>query len=271
MQGDNCMNGESDWMKLTLLLWLVVLLTGCATVPPRDAADALPTLPAGQKWKLAWADEFNGKELHLAKWEILGDWKRRDGFWTKRESYLDGSGNLILRTSQDGDRFVCGAVRTKNRFEHRFGYWVARCKLPTQPGHWPAFWIMSDGVFKVGDDGRDGTEIDVAEFPKRDGAFEINLHWDGYGRAHKSVGKKITEPTITNGFHTYALQWTPTNYTFYVDGKQVWQTAAGGVSQAPEYIKFSEEIGEWGGNIRDAKLPDHFEVDYVRVYDAVAK
>lgn len=249
----------------------LVLLTGCATTQKPSHADALPTLPPHQKWQLAWADEFDGQEIDPAKWEILGDWKRRDGFWTKSESYLDGKGSLILRTRQDGDKFVCGAVRTKNRFEHRFGYWVARCKLPTQPGHWPAFWIMSDGVFKVGNDGRDGTEIDVAEFPKRDGTYEINLHWDGYGREHKSRGKKITESAITNGFHTFAMYWTPTNYTFYVDSKEVWQTTVGGVSQAPEYIKLSEEIGDWGGDIRAAKLPDYFEVDYVRVYDAVAK
>jgi hypothetical protein len=56
-----------------------------------------------------------------------------------------------------------------------------------------------------------------------------------------------------------------------VDGKEVWQTTVGGVSQAPEYMKLSEEIGDWGGDIRAAKLPDYFEVDYVRVYDAVAK
>lgn len=260
-------------MKLALrLLLATALLTGCRMVPtPAASNDPLPALPSGQKWQLAWGDEFDGKELDPAKWEILGDWKRRAGFWTKSESYLDGKGSLILRTRQGDDKFVCGAVRTKNRFEHRFGYWVARCKLPTQPGHWPAFWIMSDGVFKVGEDGRDGTEIDVAEFPKRDGTYEINLHWDGYGREHQSRGKKITEPAITNGFHTYALQWTPTNYTFYVDSKEVWQTTVGGVSQAPEYLKLSEEIGDWGGDIRAAKLPDYFEVDYVRVYDAVAK
>lgn len=254
-----------------LIIACIGLTTGCTTSKIGKTSDLLPPLPPSQKWHLTWADEFAGKELDPAKWEILGDWKRRDGFWTKSESYLDGKGSLILRTRKDGDKFVCGAVRTKNRFEHRYGYWVARCKLPTQPGHWPAFWIMSDSVFKVGDDGRDGTEIDVAEFPKRDGTYEINLHWDGYGREHKSKGKKITEPTITNGFHTYALQWTPTNYTFYVDGREVWQTTVGGVSQAPEYLKLTEEIGDWGGDIRAAKLPDYFEVDYVRVYDAVPK
>lgn len=94
--------------------------------------------------------------------------------------------------------------------------------------------------------------------------------WE-YSAAHKTAGRKITAPAVINGFHTYALLWTPTNYTFYVDGKEVWQTAVGGVSQAPEYIKFSEEIGDWAGNIREAKLPDYFEIDYVRIYDVVAE
>ncbi len=53
------------------------------------------------------------------------------------------------------------------------------------------------------------------------------------------------------------------------DGKEVWRSAAGGVSQVPEYIKLMERIGKWGGEIRDAQLPDSFEVDYVRVYDLV--
>lgn len=253
------------------LVALGVGLAGCATTAKHRTASALPPLPSGQRWQLVWADEFDGAQLDPAKWEILGDWKRRDGFWTKSESYLDGKGNLVLRTRQEGERFVCGAIRTKGKFEHRYGYWVARCKLPTQPGHWPAFWLMSDGVGRVGDDGRDGTEIDIAEFPWRDGRTTMNLHWDGYGKEHKSAGIKTNLPAITNGFHTFALNWTPTNYTFYVDGKAVWQSAAGGVSQAPEFIKLTEEIGEWAGKIREAKLPDYFEVDYVRVYDAVPR
>jgi hypothetical protein len=35
----------------------------------------------------------------------------------------------------------------------------------------------------------------------------------------------------------------------------------------PEYLKLTEEIGKWGGDITQAKLPDFFEVDYVRVYE----
>jgi len=52
-----------------------------------------------------------------------------------------------------------------------------------------------------------------------------------------------------------------------VDGKEVWRSAAGGVSQVPEYLKLTEEIGKWGGEISKAELPDYFEVDYVRVFE----
>ena len=58
---------------------------------------------------------------------------------------------------------------------------------------------------------------------------------------------------------------------FYVDGKETWRTKVGGVSQVPEYMLLSDEVGPWGGNIRAAKLPDAFLVDYVRVYDLVSK
>ncbi len=37
----------------------------------------------------------------------------------------------------------------------------------------------------------------------------------------------------------------------------------------PLYIKLSDEIGDWGGDISEANLPDNFLVDYVRVYDLV--
>jgi len=56
-----------------------------------------------------------------------------------------------------------------------------------------------------------------------------------------------------------------------VDSKEMWQTNGSGVSQLPEYILLSDEIGKWGGDIRKAKLPDEFLVDYVRVYDLVEK
>lgn len=249
------------------IVGLGLLTTILHATDATNLTDSLPTPPAGQQWKLVWQDEFEGDKLDTAKWDVCGDWKRRDGWWVKDDAYLDGKGHLVLRTRQDGDRYTCGAVRTLGKFEHAHGYWTGRCQLPREPGHWPAFWLMCGGVNKVGNDGRDGTEIDIAEFPWRDGRTTMSLHWDGYGKAHKSAGKKVTLPAITNGFHTFSLWWKTNEYVFYVDGKEVWRTDAGGVSQVPEYLKLTEEIGTWAGDITQARLPDYFLVDYVRVYD----
>jgi alpha-L-fucosidase len=244
-----------------------------ASVSPAGpaAGEFLPPLPEGQAWKLAWSDEFEGDAVDQSRWELLGDWKRRDGYWVKEDAYLDGRGHLILRTKKDGDRYTCGAVRTKGRFEHRYGYWVCRCRFPEQPGHWPAFWLMTDGVGKISNGGRDGTEIDIMEKPWREDRTTQNLHWDGYGKEHQHAGTTFTVPGLSEGFHTFGLYWTPQEYVFYVNGQETWRTSAGGVSQVPQFAKLTEEIGRWGGDIIQADLPDEFVVDYVRVYDTVGQ
>lgn len=246
------------------------LLAGLFNADTLGAADEfLPPASSGKEWKLAWSDEFDGDKLDETKWNRLGDSKRRDGYWIKDDAYVNGKGSLVLRTRKDGDRYTCGAVNTRGKFEHAFGYYSARCKLPKEPGHWPAFWLMCSGVSSIGNDGRDGTEIDIVEVPWRDGRLTANLHWDGYGDKHKSAGTKFTVPGVMEGWHVFSLMWTADEYVFYVDGKEVWRSTAGGVSQVPEFIKLTEEIGSWGGKIQEAKLPDYFEVDYVRVYDLV--
>ena len=97
-----------------------------------------------------------------------------------------------------------------------------------------------------------------------------NLHWEGYGKDHKSAGIKFSRPGVMEGWHTFSLLWLPTEYVFYVDGEETWRTSASGVSQVPEHIKLTEEIGAWGGKIQNASLPHNCEVDYVRVYEAKA-
>jgi len=264
-------------MKVLVLCGVSCVLASSVSATARPRAEVgrireefMPPAGEGKTWKLAWSDEFNGTKIDRTKWEILGDWKRRDGYWVKEDSYVDGKGNLIIRIKKDGDRYTSGAMRTRNRFEHKFGYWVCRCKFPEQVGHWPAFWLHTGSVGKVGNEGRDGTEIDIMEKPWLEDKITQNLHWDGYGAAHKNAGgKSSTIPGISDGFHTFGLHWKSDEYVFYVDGKETWRTNAGGVSQVPQYMKLTEEIGKWGGDIKKAKLPDYFVVDYVRVYDAV--
>jgi beta-glucanase (GH16 family) len=238
-----------------------------AEVP--EPKDTLPPAPEGKTWKLVWHDEFDGTKLDETKWQIPPEGKRRDAVWSPKAISLDGKGNLAIATLKEGDRFLDGCVRTKGKFEHAFGYYVARIQLQKDIGHWSAFWLYNNSVGKIGDEGRDGTEIDIMEKPWLDDRINYALHWDGYGKEHKSASKVVTVPGIMQGFHTYALLWTPDEYVFYVDGRETWRSKAGGVCQVPLYIKLSDEVGNWAGDIRKAKLPDRFLVDYVRVYDLV--
>jgi beta-glucanase (GH16 family) len=233
--------------------------------------DDLPPAPQGKAWKLVWHDEFDGTTLDESKWETPPDGRRRDAWWMRKAVSLDGEGHLAISTLKEGDRYIDGCVRTRGKFEHAFGYYVARIQLQKQPGHWSAFWMYNASVGKVGDQGRDGTEIDIMEKPWLDERINYALHWDGYGKAHKSEGKVVKVPGVMEGFHTFALLWLPDQYVFSVDGKEMWRTKAGGVCQVPLYIKLSDEVGNWAGDIAKAKLPDRFLVDYVRVYDLVDK
>lgn len=250
----------------------VVLFAACWGVAQgAEPGDVLPAAPDGKTWKMVWHDEFDGPALDEAKWEIPPDGPRRTAFWVKKTISLDGQGHLVIKTMEEDGKYLCGCVRTRGKFEHAFGYYVARIQLQKQPGHWPAFWLYNDCEGKIGNDGRDGTEIDIMEKPWRNENINCALHWDGYGKEHKVAGKVVKAPGIMDGWHTFSLLWMPDEYVFYVDGQEMWRTKAGGVCQVPLYIKLTDEVGPWGGDIKKAVLPDQFLTDYVRVYDLIEK
>jgi beta-glucanase (GH16 family) len=258
-------------MKYLAPAAFVVGLLSVSLALAQEPKEQLPPAPEGKAWKLVWNDEFDGTQLDESKWQTPPDAVRRDGWWMRKAITLDGQGHLILTTLKDGDKYVDGCVRTLGKFEHAFGYYTARVQFQKEIGHWTAFWLMGAGVGNTADEGRDGTEIDIMEKPKLDDVVEHNLHWNGYGKEHQSAGHKTNVPGIMEGFHTVSLLWTSEEYVFYVDGRETWRTKAGGVCQVPLYVKLSDEIGKWSGDIAKAKLPDQFVVDYVRVYDLVDK
>jgi beta-glucanase (GH16 family) len=255
--------------RLQIVLQVVVFVMVSRVVLGQQPKDTLPPAGEGKVWKLVWHDEFDGTKLDKSKWETPPDGKRQNGWWMRKAISLDGKGHLVINVVKEGDKYIDGCVRTRKKFEHTFGYYVARMQFQKQVGHWTAFWLYNDSVNRVGDEGRDGTEIDIFEKPLLTDMIQHTLHWDGYGEAHRKAAKIVHVPGINEGFHTVGLLWLPDRYVFYVDGKETWRTTAGGVCQVPLYIKLSDEVGWWSGNIEKAKLPDRFVIDYVRVYDLI--
>jgi beta-glucanase (GH16 family) len=178
----------------------------------------------------------------------------------------------VVTTKRSGDEYHPAMIGTQGKFETTFGYFECRVRLQKQMGHWSAFWLQTPTMGRhIGDPARGGTEIDIFEYLRQDGdLIRHNLHWDGYSEHHKHTGAPAPIAGLSTGWHTVGLLWTETEYAFYVDGKETWRTSEG-LSHRDEYIVLSLEVGDWAGNIATAELPDHFLVDYVRVYQRRAE
>lgn len=254
---------------LGLALLLSMLAVGVAEVGASNDAASVSADKEG--WVLVFSDDFEGDRLDETKWSKLPIGApiapRKDGYWSHDEVFLDGEGHLVIRTSERNGGFHTGGISSRGKFEHTYGYYEIRAQLPKEPGFWSAFGLMTDGVHSVGNQGRDGTEIDIFESPYAHAStIHHALHWDGYGENHRSIGRDVRIPGIYDGFHVFAVEWNEEEYIFYIDGVETWRTSAGGVSQVPAYVKVTSEVGTWGGDIHKAQLPDEFIVDYVRVY-----
>lgn len=249
-----------------------------------------PALPpeTGGEWQLTFSDEFDGSgKPDPAKWQSENYNRRKndtgpDGWWDDDYVRLDGQGNLVLSVGQIPNRnddddpydFAAGMVSSKGLFEQRYGRFETRAKLPRETGWWAAFWLFSTSTHDVDGSGRDGTEIDIMEGFGKSDRTQHALHWDGYGEAHQVHDKKFEVTGLRDGFHTYALEWSPKEYVFFVDGVETWRTDLGGVSQVPAYVKVTAEIStrdwavseDWAGASDPAAYPDEYVIDYVRVW-----
>ena len=256
--------------------------TAETTTAPETTAAAEPEVPfveiEGKRYLLTFEDDFDGDTLDETKWERCDEWNRQDlnNRWEDDMSYLDGKGNLVIEMSysEEEDKYLSGAVRSKGKFEQAYGYFEICCKINEVPGYWTAFWLMGEQVGNVGMGGRDGTEIDIMEsayYPT--GEIQNTIHWDGYGTSHRSLGSTSKADVYDGEFHTFSLLWTKKEYVFYIDGKESWRTNAStamGTCINPLYMKISAETGSWTAaqGLSPEIFPDYMLVDSVRVYAA---
>lgn len=238
------------------------------------------------KFELTWADEFDGDSVNWNDWSGHFAWEtntaRRGSFWNKKMATVK-DGCLTIRTEYYAEGLDGGpagyynyGMDTRNSFNQTYGYFECRCILPKGHDLWGAFWLYCDGVSDETDKGKNGTEIDVFEsmyFDKKNpNMVSSNLHIDGYKDAHQHLGsqKYLVKGDPYSEFNTYGVEWNERGYTFYINGKKSFSTDWGGVSQVPEFMILSVEVGGKDGvaetNLLDGIDNSAFVVDYVRAY-----
>lgn len=235
-------------------------------------------------YQLKWADEFDGTQLDLKKWEALSV-RRRDAINTP-DAVTVGDGKLTLTTYTEGGKHYTGMVWTRGLFEPSVGYYEARIQWQDAPGTWSVFWTISDLMLlphmgkHIGNVPESGNEIDFVEHRETDhdgkpmaGKVNFTLHWDGYAEHRNGSGFLTPDLGLDKGFHIYGCEWSETGYRFFIDGKMLWETP-GPVSKRPQFMILSTEVDHklWSGAIPEGGYGDRVTskvkmvVDYVRFF-----
>jgi beta-glucanase (GH16 family) len=269
-------------------------------VPPQQNVNiANPTLTMlenapvkpGDALTLVWSDEFDGAKLDPEVWffqsgdgtdEGIPGWGNNElQFYLPDNAQLsDGLLKITARQEAIGAfRFTSARIITRDRVAVQYGRIEARIRLPGGQGIWPAFWMLPQDD-RYGGWAASG-EIDIMEAVNL-GAAGGNrvygtLHYGGEFPANVFTGESYIVPADARAeFHTYAIEWDPTEIRWYVDDvlyamQNSWSSTAGPFPapfDQPFNIIFNVAVG---GNFPGAPnaatvFPVTMEVDWVRVY-----
>ncbi len=222
---------------------------------------------AGAQGRLIWQDEFDGPAGSLpdkAKWAFDlggGGWGNRE-LETYTDStaniFQDGDGHLVIRaTKTDTGAYRSARIKTQGLFAFTYGRAEARMKLPKGQGIWPAFWMLGEDIKTAG--WPKCGEIDIMENIGREpDTVHGTIHGPGYSGAHGISAPFVFTGGVapSDGYHVYAVIWSPNQVQFAVDDK-VYETIASTsipagtkwVYDHPFFLLFDLAVGgAWPGN-----------------------
>lgn len=255
-------------MKKSFLIFTISIISMVclAQRPAQGPMSKKKYTPIELGYSLIWEDNFDGNQLDTTKWIVRGLGKRRLD-WVSKEAVKVEDGYLKLFAMKKGDTLLSSAVGTQDLFMSKYGYYECRAQLQKSPGVWGAFWIQSKQISQGEDPALYGAEIDVMEFFRKLGTDIVshNVHW-AYGPHQQSThGMQSYLKGVSEGFHTFALEWFPDKYIFYIDGYRFYEVNTG-ISNIEEYMILSMEFPGDPKEIEKTVFPDVFVVDYVKVY-----
>jgi beta-glucanase (GH16 family) len=269
-----------------ITICILLLLACCGYAYGQQVSDT-----PKKGWKLIWQDEFNGKKLDEAKWNVLiRETSKHEElqYYVPDEVYLE-NGNLRIRSrirDYGNKKFTSGRLDTKDKLAITYGRFEIRGKLPVGKGLWPAYWLypqnrdwMMEYIMKQAvEAGKERsipelrpwyTEIDIMEFLGHEpNIVYATFHYTSFkGESRSSSSTFRGNVNYGDDFHIYVLEWEPDEIRWFLDGRLI-HTAREGVPHTDHFLIINTAIGgTWPGNPDSTTVfPQFHDVDYVRVY-----
>lgn len=164
------------------------------------------------------------------------------------------------QAAADGQEYSAGMMSTELSFAAETGYVEISAKIPDQQGFLSSFWLLpADGDWSA--------EIDVFEIlGHTPDHHHTNVWEDGTSNQQTILG-----PDLSDGFHTYGLEWTADSVTWYLDGEAI--RTVNQVIDEEMYLVLSLAVDTtWTGDVdATTDFSDGFQIDYIRVYEDQAQ
>ncbi|OLR94732.1 hydrolase [Actinokineospora bangkokensis] len=223
----------------------------------------------GSKWRFETGDNVNN---HERQWYTDGT----------NNAALDGNGNLVITAKRENPggyqcwygpcEYTSARLSTAQTFTQTYGRFEARIKMSRGQGMWPAFWMLGNDIGSAG--WPQCGEIDVMENvgfePK---TVHGTIHGPGYSGSGGIGAPYGIGGDFADGFHTFAVDWTPGRIVWSVDGNAYSTKTTGDVGgnrwvfDHPFYMILNLAVGGyWPGDPDGStQFPNQLVVDYVHV------
>ena len=201
------------------------IVSGCSTDETQTVAKFT---------ELVWADEFDvdgAPDLDYWSYDIgsgVNGWGNNElqSYTDRPENVIVQNGYLIITALEEEESFYTSArLKTKGKFDQKYGRFEARIRLPYGKGLWPAFWMLGSNIEEERDDDLNTFqwpfcgEIDIMENAgSKPTIVSGAVHGPGYFGGSPILKKyDLDNDRVDTGFHVYGVEWGPDYINFYVD------------------------------------------------------